>query len=265
MVNPERPVDGPVLHWREGGIAHIRFNRPNALNAIDLQMAVAFASACQQVGADPNVRAVILSAEGRAFMAGGDIRELHADPAQAARSLIAAMHDGIQRLTRMEAPVLCAVQGAVAGGGLGLMLACDLAIAAEGTQFSVAYPAIGASCDCSTSWGLAQVLGLRKAMQLTLLGETVNADQALTSGLVNWVVHADELQSHALEIAERLAQGPTVALGAMKKLLQSAVHNSLLEQLDAEAAHFIATTATADFGEGTSAFLEKRKPLFRGR
>lgn len=265
MAYPDKPTDGSVLHWRDGAVAHIRFNRPQALNAIDRDMAAAFARACKEVQADAAVRAVLLSGEGRAFMAGGDIGEMRADPARAAEELIAGMHGGIRRLAALDAPVICAVQGAVAGGGLGLMLACDLALAAEGTRLSVAYPAIGASCDCSTSWSLPRVLGLRKAMELALLGDTVDAAQALQLGLVNRVVPAAQLDAEALALVQRLAQGPTRALGSIKKLLRSAAQHSLDEHLDVEAAGFIACTNTGDFHEGTRAFAEKRAPQFQGR
>ncbi len=265
MAYPDRSTAGIALHWREGAVAHIRFYRPQALNAIDREMAAAFAQACEQVHGDSGVRAVLLSGEGRAFMAGGDIGAMRADPARAAEELIAGMHGGIRLLAGMAAPVVCAVQGAVAGGGLGLMLACDLALAAEGTRFSVAYPAIGASCDCSTSWSLVQVLGLRKAMELALLGDKVDAAQALQLGLVNRVVAAEQLDAEALALVQRLAQGPTQAFGSMKKLLRGAARRSLDEQLDAEAAGFIACCGTEDFREGTDAFAEKRAAQFRGR
>lgn len=265
MAYPDKPVTGSVLHWRSGAVAHIRFNRPQSLNAIDRDMATAFALACEQVHADSSVRAVLLSGAGRAFMAGGDIGEMRADPARTAEELIAGMHRGIRLLAGMNAPVVCAVQGAVAGGGLGLMLACDLALAAEGTRLSVAYPAIGASCDCSTSWSLVQVLGLRKAMELALLGDKVEAAQALQLGLVNKVVAAESLDAEAQALVQRLAQGPTLAFGTMKKLLRAAAQRTLDEQLDAEAAGFIACCGTRDFREGTNAFAEKRAARFEGR
>ena len=117
MTYPDQNPDGSVLHWRSGAVAHIRFNRPQALNAIDRGMAAAFHQACQDIAADPQVRAVLITGEGRAFMAGGDLDEMRADPQQAAAQLIAGMHGGIRLLTALQAPVVCAVQGAVAGGG----------------------------------------------------------------------------------------------------------------------------------------------------
>lgn len=264
MTYPEKNSVGSVLHWRSGDVAHIRFNRPQSLNAINRDMAAAFHKACQDVAGDAGVRAVLLSGEGRAFMAGGDLDEMLADPQHAASELIAGMHGGIRLLAGMNAPVVCAVQGAVAGGGLGLMLSCDLAIAAEGTRFGVAYPLIGASCDCSTSWGLPRVLGLRKAMELALLGDTVDASEALRIGLVNRVVSKEGMDAEVDALLQRLANGPTQALGRMKQLLRSSFQNGLDTHLDAEAEGFTACADTADFREGIGAFKEKRAPQFQG-
>lgn len=268
MAYPDRPADpaAPVLHWREGGLAHIRFNRPKALNAIDLAMAQGFLQACTDVARDEAVRAVLLSAEGRAFMAGGDLAAMRDDPVPVAQALIAGMHGGIRLLAGLQAPVVAAVQGAVAGGGLGLLLgSSDLIVAAEGTRFGVAYPLIGASADCSTSWSLPRLVGLRKALELALLGDTIDAAEALRLGLVNRVVPADTLADESQALARRLAQGPTRAYGRLKSLLRSALDRDLDAQLDAEAEGFQACAATADFREGVAAFLDKRPARFEGR
>lgn len=266
MTYPTRPAEAAagVLHWRTGGVAHLRFCRPQALNAIDRAMAGAFLRACEDIARDPQVRVVQLSGEGRAFMAGGDLVEMRDDPVGAAGELIAGMHGGIRLLAALDAPVVAQVHGAVAGGGLGLMLACDLAVAAEGTRFSVAYPLIGASCDCSTSWALPRVLGLRKAAELALLSDTIDAAEALRIGLVNRVVPTERLEAQTDAIVQRLAAGPTRALGRLKKLLRSAHDNELGTHLDAEAEGFTACAATADFREGVSAFLDKRPARFAG-
>ncbi len=264
MTYPDINPAGSVQHWRSGGVAHIRFNRPQALNAIDRGMAKAFRQACEDIAADTSVRAVRISGEGRAFMAGGDLVEMLAAPEQAAHELISGMHAGIRLLAAMNAPVVCAVHGAVAGGGLGLMLACDLVVVAEGTRFGVAYPLIGASCDCSTSWGLPRAVGLRKATELALLGDTFDAEEALRLGLVNRVVPKEQLDAETDALIARLVQGPTQALGRLKKLLRSALDHDLDVHLDAEAAGFLACAATADFREGVGAFLDKRTPRFQG-
>lgn len=266
MTYPEAPADPAqaVLHWRAGAVAQIRFNRPKALNAIDREMARGFLRACTDIAADPAVRAVRISGEGRAFMAGGDLAEMRAEPTAASEQLIAGMHGGIRLLAGMDAPVVAELQGAVAGGGLGLALACDLLVAAEGTRFAVAYPLIGASCDCSTSWGLPRAVGLRQAMALALLGETIDAAEALRLGLINRVVPQQRLAAEVDTIVQRLAGGPTLALGRLKKLLRSALQHDLDAHLDAEAAGFLACAATADFREGVSAFLDKRPAQFSG-
>lgn len=268
MTYPERPAgdeaQASVLHWREGAVAHIRFNRPKALNAIDSAMARGFLSACRAIAADPAVRVVWLAGEGRAFMAGGDLAEMQADPVGASQELIAGMHGAIRLLAGLQAPVVAQVHGAVAGGGLGLMLACDFVLAAEGTRFGVAYPLIGASCDCSTSWGLPRAVGLRKATELALLGDTIQADEALSLGLVTRVVPQERLAAETDAIVQRLAAGPTQALGRLKKLLRSSLGHDLDTQLDAEAVGFAACATTADFREGVGAFLDKRAARFTG-
>jgi 2-(1,2-epoxy-1,2-dihydrophenyl)acetyl-CoA isomerase len=255
----------PVLCWREAGVAHIRFNRPRALNAIDVPTAHAFLRACQQIAEDAAVRAVLLTGEGRAFMAGGDIAAMQADLVATADALIAGMHGGIRILAGLAAPVVACVHGAVAGGGLGLALGCDLVLAAEDTKFSVAYPLIGASADCSTSWSLPRLVGLHKAMELALLSDAFTAAEALRLGIVNRVVPSASLAAEAAALTQRLANGPTQAYGRLKSLLRASLANGLDAQLDAEAAGFRACAGTADFREGTTAFLEKRNARFSGR
>lgn len=266
MNCPEHLIhsNAPVLSWRDGALTHLRFNRPGALNAIDLATAHAFRSACELLEGERAIRAVVISGAGRAFMAGGDIATLREDPVANARKGIALVHAGVSILASLEAPVIACVHGAVAGGGLGIMLGCDLAIAAEGTRFSLAYPHIGASCDCSTSWALPRVVGLRKALEIALLDGTFDAAEALRLGVVNRVVPAERLQQETEALAARLASGPTRALGHLKRLLRDSAQRSFDEQLAAEAEAFVRCAGTADFREGIGAFIEKRTPHFRG-
>lgn len=257
--------EAAVLCWRDGAVAHIRFNKPRALNAIDEPTARAFLDACQAMAADGANRAVLLSAEGRAIMAGGDLAAMQQDPVPVADALIAGMHGGIRLLAGLDAPVIASVQGAVAGGGLGLVLSCDLVVAAQDARFSVDYPLIGASADCATSWCLPRLVGLHKAMELALLGDTVDAAEALRLGLVNRVMPGPSLAEEAGQLAQRLASGPTRAYGRLKALLRTSLDHDLDTHLDAEAAGFRACAGTADFREGLSAFLEKRSARFSGR
>jgi 2-(1,2-epoxy-1,2-dihydrophenyl)acetyl-CoA isomerase len=256
--------NAPVLSWRDGALAHLRFNRPKALNAIDLSTAQAFRSACESLAGDREVRAVVISGAGRAFMAGGDIAALREDPVANSQKGIAMVHAGVSILASLEAPVIASVHGAVAGGGLGIMLGCDLAIAAEGTRFSLAYPLLGASCDCSTSWVLPRVVGLRKALEIALLDGTFDAAEALRLGVVNRVVPAEQLEQETGALAARLGSGPTRALGQLKRLLRDSFQRSFDEQLAAEAESFVQCAGTVDFREGVGSFIEKRTPHFRG-
>ena len=266
MTYPDKPGGAePVLAWRDGGIAQIRFNRPAVLNAIDVSIARAFHEACQLVERDAAVRAVVISGEGRAFMAGGDLAAMNADPAGVARQLIDGMHGALAILARLPAPVVASVHGAVAGAGLGVALACDLCIAAEGTRFNLAYPGVGTSSDCGTSWALPRIVGVRKALEIALLNDMMDAAEALRLGLVNQVVAANELDGATQKIAERLARGPTHALGQLKTLMRSSLDREFGGQLDAEAEAFLACAGTADFREGVQAFLQKRKPAFHGQ
>lgn len=265
MTYPNKRETGSVLYWREGSVAHIRFNRPQALNAIDVEMAETFYKACKQVASDPLVRAVWITAAGRAFMAGGDISAMARSPETIADDLIRNMHGALCVLAQLDAPVLASVQGAVAGGGLGLVLGgCDLVVAAEGTKFGVAYPLIGASCDCSTSWALPRIVGLHKALEIALLGDTMDAGQALALGLCNRVVPSEELESVSSALVARLAAGPTRALGELRRLVRASVNTNFDAQLDAEAKGFTACSMTADFKEGVDAFISKRHANFQG-
>jgi len=249
---------------RDGDIVRLQFNRPEVLNALDRASAQSFAHACRDIASDHSVRAVIVSGAGRAFMAGGDLAELRADPTGAAIALIGPMHEAIVLLAEMRAPVIASLQGAVAGAGLSLALACDFAIAAEGTRFTLAYVNIGASCDLSGSWSLPRLVGLRKALEIALLGEHFDAAEALRLGLVNRVVAEAELEAQTLALAQRLARGPAQSIAQLKRLMRISFEHDLRGQLDAERAAFLSCASTADFAEGVDAFIARRAPRFGG-
>jgi 2-(1,2-epoxy-1,2-dihydrophenyl)acetyl-CoA isomerase len=253
-----------LLVGRDGPIARLQFNRPAQMNALDRATAQAFAHACRELASDATVRAVIVAGSGRAFTAGGDIAELRADPTGAAVGLIGPMHEAIVLLAEMRAPVIASLNGAVAGAGLSLALACDFAIAAEGATFTLAYVNIGASCDLSGSWTLPRLVGLRKALELALLGERFDAAEALRLGLVNRVVPEAELDDQVLALARRLADGPAQSIAQMKRLMRISFEHDLRGQLDAERAAFLRCAASHDFAEGLEAFVARRAPKFGG-
>lgn len=249
----------------QDGIGSIRFNRPDRLNAIDVELAQGFEAAVDAVIADPAAKVVVLSGEGRAFVAGGDLAYFHAAgeaAAEASHALIQPMHAAIQRLADSRLISIAALHGAVAGGGMSVALSTDLAVAADTAVFNMAYVNVAGSPDCSGSWHLVRLVGLRRAMQIALLSESISAPEALALGLVNQVVAADELEGVVTRLARRLAGGPSQALARTKSLLRQAGTATLHDQLVAEAESFAASAGTPDFREALAAFFDKRRPVF---
>ena len=255
----------PVLLERQGAIATLRFNRPEALNAIDVSMAEAFLAAVQTIAADPGVRAVVLRGNGKGFMAGGDLATLRANPVQGAADLLAPLNAAVALLGQINAPVIAQVHGVAAGAGLSLMLQADFVLAAEGTRLNLAYINLGTSCDVGASWALPRLVGLRRALEIALLGEALSASEAERLGLINRVLPAAELDAAVQQLAQRLAAGPTVAYGHMRRLMRASFDHDLPTQLQAEAAAFAQCGHTADLPEGIEAFFAKRAPAFQGR
>jgi 2-(1,2-epoxy-1,2-dihydrophenyl)acetyl-CoA isomerase len=259
-------MNDTVLSTHNGAIATLSFNRPAQLNALNDAMMFGLRDALLAVEADANIRVVVLKGEGKAFMAGGDVAMFHARRDQSREDMLAlgkVFHESIAILRRMGKPVLASVQGACAGGGLAVMLACDLAVAAESSQYTLAYARIGATPDGGSTHTLSRIVGLRKAMELALLPDTFGAAEAARLGLVNWVVADAELAAQTQSIAERLAAGPKETFARTKALLQSAGDRTLEDQLAAEAEAFATNAMGVEFKEGVAAFVEKRKPRFQ--
>ncbi len=259
-------LPSPVRLQRDGAVAVLELNRPQALNVVDLPTARAFLAACRELSGDASVRAVLLCGAGRSFGVGGDLRAMaEGEAAEVAGELIAALHESVQRLAALDAPVVAALQGVVAGGSWSLALAADLALASDDAVFTLAYAQIGASCDVNASWALPRMVGLRRALQIALLGERLDAAQALELGVVNRVVPAAQLREQALALARQLAEGPTLAYGRLKRLMRESLEHSLGGQLERERQAFLQGARTQDFQEGVAAFLNKRPPRFEGR
>lgn len=257
--------DTVLLETRDG-IATLTLNRPKSLNALNLDMARALADICQEVEASAQARCVIVRGAGGNFLAGGDVLSmrdgLESGDSSIVDGIITHLHLAVEIMQRMSKPVIAGVEGAVAGGGVSLLLACDLALAADNSKFNLAYSLIGANPDGGATWHLPRLAGLKKAMELCLLSEQFNATDALRMGLVNRVVAAGNLEKETRAWARRLADGPLDAYARIKQLLNDAATNSLSQQLSAEQNAFVEGLRSRDFSEGVRAFCEKRKPKF---
>lgn len=254
-----------VLYAVQGGVATITFNRPEVLNALDAGMIARLTEVCEQAEREEAVRVVVLRGAGPAFLAGGDVSSFHANLSrmpQMVVELAGELHRAVLALRRALKPVVASVHGAVAGAGVSLVAAADFVIAAADTRFTLAYSRIGTSPDGGATWFLPRLLGYRKAMELMLLSEPVDAAMMQDLGLVNRVVPASELEQETQRIVARLATGPTLAYAATKKLINQAFDNPLAAHLDEEAQAFARCAGTRDFAEGVTAFVEKRAARF---
>lgn len=259
---------GPaVLYGAEDGIATIRFNRPDRLNALSVEVAEGFAACADRALADDAVRVIVVTSAGRAFVAGGDLAHFRDtnDKRLAAAQLIGPVHSALDKLAASPAITIGSLRGAVAGGGMSLALSLDLLVAAEDTSFNLAYARVGATIDCGGSWTLPRLVGFRKALEIALLSETIDAKEALRLGLVNKITPLESLEDETMELAARLARGAAVAQGNIKALIRQSFDRPYGAQLAAEAKAFADCSTTADFTEAVTAFFEKRKPRFQGR
>lgn len=257
-----------LLYTVDSGIATVTLNRPHVMNALDVATMGRLRGACERARDDPVVRAIVLRGNGPAFLAGGDVAMFHANLPrlpEMIEGVAGELHRAILALQHAPKPVLASVHGAVAGAGISVLAAADLAIAAAGTQFTLAYSRIATSPDGGSTWFLPRLVGGRKALELMLLSDTFDAATAQAHGLVNWVVADDELAVQTGKIARRLAQGPTVAFAETKALVARSFERPLEAQLDAEVQSFVRCARTRDLAEGVTAFVEKRKPDFQGK
>lgn len=240
------------------GVAVITFDRPDAFNALNLQLAEAFHQACLNVSDDPEVKVVVLKGNGRAFMAGGDLKAMLAEPVETINALIPPVHAAVELLAKMPKPVLAVVHGAAAGAGLSIALAADFVLASTPTRFSYAYSDIAGSGDAGITWTLPRLIGLRQSLQLAMLGDSVGAEQAQALGMITEAVAPEELENRAQELAQRLSERDTYALGKIKRLMRSAYEHPLGVQLQHEHDAFAECAARPEFSAAIEAFFAKR-------
>lgn len=252
----------------EDGIAHVRLTAAARGNPFDGSFCRDMGELSVELSCRDDVRAVLLSADGRFFSVGGDISSFVKDLDQLPRivkSWTADLHMAITRFQRMNAPIVCAVHGDVAGGAVSLVAMSDVVFAAEGVKFNAAFSMIGFCADSGSTVSLTNRMGFARAKRFLMLSEVLDANAALDANLVDFVVPAGELSASAGAMASRLAAGPTLAYGAIKRTMLSARHQPLEAQLEAEAQALAELASSEDAREGVSAFGQRRKPAFTGR
>jgi len=260
------------------GVATLTMNRPEARNALTGEMLAALSEAAARLAADPRVRVVVLTGAGSAFCAGGDVKGFAADTSRGAgvgggsgpsfEQRLHGLRTGMELsriLYEMPKPTLAVIPGPAAGAGLSMALACDMRIATHEAKLTTAFSKVGLSGDYGGSYFLTHLVGAAKARELYFTADVITGAEAAALGIVNRAVTAAELPQAAADLARRLANLPTVAIGHMKRNLNVAAHGSLSDVLDAEAIHMIRTMMTEDHKAASQAFVEKRVPEFKGR
>ena len=251
------------------GVATVCLNRPDQRNAIDLRMGEETLVVARRIASDASVRAVLICGNGPALTVGGDIGYFLESPPEEFGNLFARMttpfHEAFRILSRIDAPIVTAAHGSVAGGGLGYVYAADIVLAAEGTQFVTAFAGIGLSGDGGGTWHLPRLVGPARAARAYLENRPITADQALGWGMISEVVPAEELRDRAAALAQSLSHGPTRAFGRMRALLRDTWNNDLSQQLLAETEGITATGDTSDAANAIASFAAKRRPQFEGR
>jgi 2-(1,2-epoxy-1,2-dihydrophenyl)acetyl-CoA isomerase len=262
-----------LLASLHNGIATITLNRPEARNALSGEMLGALAATLADCELNPAVKVIVITGAGKGFCAGGDVKGMAAgsseDNPPTLDEAIARQRNSQRatagKLFKMAKPTIAALPGAAAGAGLSIALACDLRIMASNAILTTAFARIGFAGDYGGTYFMTQLIGSAKARELYFLSERVNASEALSLGLTNWVVEPEELLNKTHEIASRLATGPTVAYRYMKENLNRAMAGEMDDCLDLEATHHVHTAFTEDHREAAKAFVEKREPTFKGR
>ncbi len=254
----------------KNGVMWMTLSRPDKLNAFNEQMGVDLLDALKEGERSQEARCLVLTGEGRAFSVGEDLNTNRSTydsgkPMLLGEVLKAKYNPIVQRIRKMDKPVLAAINGVTAGAGLGLALACDLRSASDKASFHEAFIKVGLAPDTGTSFWLTRILGLGKAMQIALTGEPVSAQEALNLGLVNWVFPDDKLREETGRVAEKLAKGPTKAMGLTKRALNRAVVVDMDSALEYEMYLQDIAGRTKDHVEGVKAFFEKREPSFSGQ
>jgi len=249
----------------EEGVGIVTLNRPEKMNPLSFQMLGELLDAFTRLRDDPQVKVVLLTGAGRAFSAGGDISDMLAGNLKLDYVAGRTLGKTIQAIQGLEKPVICAVNGIAAGGGAGLVLACDVVYASEKARFSEIYAQIGMMPDCGNLWLLPRVVGPHKAKELCFSAEIIDAQEMCRLGIVQKIFSIDELLPKTLEFCKKLAVGPQLSFQLSKTFIDRGWGMSLEQFYDLEALGLDIVMRSEDFKEGVAAFVEKRKPIFKGK
>jgi 2-(1,2-epoxy-1,2-dihydrophenyl)acetyl-CoA isomerase len=255
-----------ILTETQGGIAIIKLNRPDKFHSFNREMALGLQAALDAAEADQNIRAILLTASGKAFCAGQDLGEAIDESGPGIEKIVREHYNPIiLRLRKIEKPIVCAINGVAAGAGASIALACDILIAGASATFIQAFSKIALIPDSGGTFILPKLIGFQRATALMMLGDKVSATEAYQMGMIYKVTDDDKLIETALATAKTLSEMPTKALGLTKRLLNEGINNSLEQQLIREGQEQVTAAATSDFREGIAAFMEKRKANFTGK
>ena len=264
------PTSGTVRYEVSDGVATITLNRPEAMNGLDVATKEALLGAVRDAESDTAVRCVVLTGSGRAFCVGQDLKE-HITILQGleAESLFRTVEEHynpiVTALATMPKPVVAAVNGVAAGAGASLAFACDFRILTEAAGFNLAFTGVALSCDTGSSWTLPRIVGRAKAMELLYFPRTLDAAESLELGLATTVVAADGFDAEVAQLARRLADGPTISYGAIRRSVEFSAGHDFEESLAFESTMMTLTGATEDHRNAVEAFVKKEQPVFRGR
>ncbi len=255
-----------LLKIQSDGVCTLKLNRPEVFNSFNRAMAIAVQQALDECATDDTIRAVVITGEGKAFCAGQDLAEA-TDPNGPELQHIVRDHYNpiIERIRTLEKPVIAAVNGVAAGAGANIALACDITFAANSASFIQAFSKIGLIPDSGGTFFLPRIIGMQKALALMMTGDKIGAAEAVAMNMIYKAVEDDQLETTVQEFASRLAKMPTKGLGLTKRAVNQSFNNSLTEQLAVEEQLQTEAGKTYDFEEGVAAFLEKRKPEFKGK
>ena len=247
-------------------VIKIKLNRPDKFNSFNREMALQLQEVLDNAERDENIRAILLTGEGKAFCAGQDLAEAIDDNGPGIKRIVEEHYNPIVlRLRSIEKPIVCAVNGVAAGAGANIALCCDVVVASQSSSFIQAFSKIGLIPDSGGTFFLPRLVGFQRASALMMLGDKVSATDALAMGMVYKVCQDDLLQQDALNLASQLSNMPTKGIGYTKRLLNESVFNTFTKQIEREGQVQVDAADTYDYNEGVSAFLQKRKPEFKGK